>query len=1158
MRHALVLSLVLSFGFPVIPAPLGDRSDGEEEEIRGRVDWFYRQRGFFDEGADPRVFKEKRDRAARELQARLAASGNMLRSSWTPIGPAPMNMLNWLMGPVAGRLTAVAIDPTSPDTIYVGAAAGGVWKTTDGGGAWTPLFDGQPTQTIGAIAIAPWDPNEIWVGTGDFVSCWGYFGLGVFRSTDGGTSWEERNGSVGSDMPLTHVSSLVLHPTDPDVVLVAGNGIGTPFTDGVAAPGHCGNAAVLDGGIFLTIDGGQSWAKVASGRIHELIRDPSDVDVLYAALPGDGVIKSTDGGASWAPANSGLSVSGDRVEVAISPSDPNVLYALSENRRLYQSNDGAATWSLRNSNACDGQCFYNMTLEVHATDPATLYRGTILPFKSTNGGATSIPLTASWSSAQTVHQDIHVIQRHPTDPATVFIGSDGGLWRSRNGGLTFQNLNGNLNITQLYDVAIHPTRDDIVLGGAQDNSSQHYSGALVWDVSEVTGDGFVNAIHPTDPNYCYISSYYGYLSRSTTGPGGTYSPITSGLGGGCGWLTPYLFDPVDPDVMYAACRGVYKSTSRGSLWFSLGGDLSSDSLTSLAVAPSDPQVIYAGGHDGEIFRTVDGGGSWVDVSTGLPAEHVTRIAVDPSDSQHVFATVSGFSGPHLWVSSTGGAPWTAVTNGLPDVPHNCVILLENPFRIYVGTDVGVFVAGSDAGPYAPDMGGLPQGVVVTDLEFNTVTGTLTAATHGRGAWQTRPSDPPPTADFVGTPRSGTAPLTVAFTNLSSGGATTFSWDFGDGGASSAPDPSHAYTQPGLYDVSLTVTSPFGTDTETKAAYIDVRGGTGMPTEELVTGAGVDAPNPPVVKTFDHSLPPVAVASFTAYGAGGYGVNVAAVDMAAGGTVELATGPGPGAVYGPQIRGFLPDGTAIANVNFYAFGTLRFGAQGAGGDVDGDSHQEILTGPGPGAVFGPHLRGFDYDATQVAAVPGISFYAYSTLRYGARVSGGEMDGDGTFDEIGSGAGAGAVFAPHVRTFDYDAVRVSPGRSFFAFGTGLHGAAVATGDSDGDLVAELIVAHGPDPGADAEVRGFAVVGPVAVAWSLSASAGALGGAEASAGDLDGDGRDEVVATAGWGEANPAVIDAFAISGGGATSLPGFAFDAYPGQAYGAKVAMGDIGI
>ncbi|MFN7972099.1 MAG: PKD domain-containing protein [Acidobacteriota bacterium] len=412
----------------------------------------------------------------------------------------------------------------------------------------------------------------------------------------------------------------------------------------------------------------------------------------------------------------------------------------------------------------------------------------------------------------------------------------------------------------------------------------------------------------------------------------------------------------------------------------------------------------------------------------------------------------------------------------------------------------------------------------------------------------------PVADFSGTPTSGTAPLLVTFTDLSTNAPTSWSWSFGDGGTSAAQNPSHTYVAAGSYAVALTAGNSCGSDAATKPGYITVT--SGFVTAEVVSGAGPGPSNPPVIKTWDHASTPAQVSTWTPYGGSGYGANAASVDIVGGGVVEVVTGPGPGATYGPQVRGFGATGIAIAKVNYYAYSTLKYGVRVGGGDVDGDAHGEIVTGPGPGAVFGPHVRGWNYDGATLSPIGKISFFAYSTLKYGCRATAGTIDAENVYDEILTGAGPGAVFSPHVRSFNYDNVSISPQASFFAFATGRYGADVAAGNTDADPASEIVAAHGPDPGATADVKGFDYGGGVTNAWTVTAFT-TLGGAECAAGDMDADGRDELVAAPGWGvSSNPSSIRGFTISGATGTQI--FSFTAYTGQTFGTKVSAGDIGI
>ena len=413
----------------------------------------------------------------------------------------------------------------------------------------------------------------------------------------------------------------------------------------------------------------------------------------------------------------------------------------------------------------------------------------------------------------------------------------------------------------------------------------------------------------------------------------------------------------------------------------------------------------------------------------------------------------------------------------------------------------------------------------------------------------------PTADFSGTPTTGTAPLTVNFTDLSTGGPTSWTWTFGDGGTDPAQSPSHVYTAAGSYDVALTACNVQGCDTMTKPAYVVVT--SALVPQEIITGAGPGSPNPPEVKIWDHANPPTSVGAFNGYGSTGYGINVAGATIGGSALDRILTGPGPGAVYGPQVRAFDASTVPVAKVNFYAYGTLRFGVNVAGGDVDADGMHEIGTGAGPGAVFGPHVRWWNYDGNQVTPLAGINFFAYSTLKWGVNVGGGDVDGDG-WDELVTGPGPGTVFGPTVRGFDWDGgppLGSIAKINFNAFPTSGYGARVALLDIDDDGAAEIAVGRGPSATFDAEVRVFDFTSAIGQLFAVNGYPTLFYGAHVGGGNLDGATADELLIAPGPGPSNPANATAYAWDGtSAAVVVPDFPAHT---SSYGTNVSAGDMG-
>lgn len=785
--------------------------EGREEswQIEQRQLWFERSRGLRatpDAGRERAMAVETLKELRRSRDPQQQAAGEF----WAPVGPSSMSMTDWIMGRVAGRLNAVTPVPGNEDTVYVGAAAGGVWKTTDAGASWTPVFDQVGTLPIGAVTLDPNDTNSVWVGTGDKNGggCAGYFGQGVFLSSDGGTTWTARNGADATAMPLSIVNAVAVQPTDSNVVLVGG-------------AGACGATGALSGaGVFRSADRGLTWTRVLSNNVEDIVFVPG-TNTVYAGLIGIGVSKSTDGGATWNPVSNGLNASGSRLRLAMSPSDSNTLYALI-GQRLYRTIDGGTNWTQTNAAACEGQCSYNLTIAVHPNDPSTILLGTIRHHRSVNGGATLSAMTSTWGTSQKVHQDTHVVRYSASNPNRFWVGTDGGLWRTDDGGLSYVNMNANLNITQFYDVAVHPNDVNIVFGGAQDNGSSGRRTSLQWGLTFASGDGFMNAVDPTNPSRVFQTSYpssnFPTIVRSNaSGSLGSFELMPrAGLVASSQfpWVTPLA---VAGNQLFVASNTLYRTTTDGSSWTAVSPNMGS------AASVVTPQLIgvlmptYAGTSGGRIYFSPDASvpaPTFTNVTGDYPGGNVSDIAMDPTNAQRVFITRAGFGASRLYRSTTGGTAWAAVGAGLPNVPANSVAVDPlNTNRIFVGTDVGVYESTDGGDNFSAFSAGLPLGIVVSDLEIDDSPHVLTAGSYSRGAWRvvlsTSANNAPPTPDFS----ASMSDLTASFTSSAidfDGSVVAYSWDFGDGSpVSTLANPSHTYAAYGAKTVVLTVTDDDG-------------------------------------------------------------------------------------------------------------------------------------------------------------------------------------------------------------------------------------------------------------------------------------------------------------------------------------------------------------
>jgi photosystem II stability/assembly factor-like uncharacterized protein len=772
-----LLLAALAFAFSIAPAFADDRpspllpvdkSEGEDEAIEKRLEWFINARGL-DENPDARM---RRAQAVGHLKLQMANAVPALLASeaWEQRGPEGMTMLNWDMGNVIGRVTALAVDPANEDTIYLGAAAGGVWKTTTGGQSWTQLFDTIGTESIGSILMENGNPDHIWVGTGEaFAGCLDYFGLGLFYSSDGGATFEPRNGSGDTAMPLSFVTALAQSPGDPNVLIVGGQG-------------HCNsNGGATGGGLYRTADGGATWTMVfaAGSGSRDVIFDPRDPNIVFAQLRSKGIYKSTDAGLTWNVLATGLPVNSAAAygRLAMSPSNPDTMYALlgpssGASLTLYRTDDAGATWATVNADACEGQCYYNLTLDVHPTDPETILVGTIRPALSTDGGTNLNILTSGWGQSQDVHQDTHIVRFSKNNGNTFWVGSDGGLWRSDDGGGSFFNCNSNLEITQFYDIALDPADPDRIYGGAQDNSSSVRADDELWNVTLVTGDGFMNAVDANDADRVFQTSYPSggaalYLSASHGDPNTFQSVSHSGQNAAdpFPWVTPLV---TGGDYVFVGSNRVYRSQTgdvgNAYSWSDISGSITGSNAQSISILmtandPIDGSLrMYAGTGNGKVWTSPDASIAtpvFTDITQSYPGGNVSDIAADPTDVTRVFVTRSVFADPHL-LRSVDGADWEGIGSGLPGVPANSVAI--DPIdtnRIFVGTDIGVYESTDGGDTFAPFMAGMPLGMVVTDLEIVGEPHTLVAATYGRGAWrvllQTPVTDRIFADDFDGTP-----------------------------------------------------------------------------------------------------------------------------------------------------------------------------------------------------------------------------------------------------------------------------------------------------------------------------------------------------------------------------------------------------------------------
>jgi photosystem II stability/assembly factor-like uncharacterized protein len=691
-------------------------------------------------------------------------------------GEAPNGLEYRLIGPApGGRVARVAGVPGDPSTYFAATAAGGVWRSVNGGRDWKPVFDDQPVSSIGSVAVAPSDPNVVWVGSGE-ANIRGNVGEGngIYRSTDGGDSWSRVWTAEGQ------IGTIAVHPTDPDVVFAAV--LGSPF-----GPGP-------ERGVYRTTDGGETWQRVLfhddDTGASDVCFDPANPRILFAGLwqtrrrpwgmtsggPGSGLYVSRDGGDTWQQLEgNGLPPTPwGKVGVRVAPGDATRVYALIEAEAggLFRSNDGGATWTLVNpSRGLRQRAWYYTTLTVDPDDADTVWFPQVSMLKTIDGGrSVRVVKGGGW--------DYHDVWIDPTDPDRLIVASDAGVSLSQDGGESW--FRAPMAIGQFYRLSVDTRSPYRVLGSLQDygtasgpSNSLHGGGILLSDWHPVGGGeaGFVVA-DPTDPDVVWAGEYQGFISRwnGLTGQAphvGIYPDDGDGHGAAdlrhrFQWTAPIVISRHDPQVVYHAAERLFRTADGGQSWTAISPDLTRDDETkqawsggpitgdntgvefydtifAVAESPLEEGLICAGTDDGLVHVTRDGGGAWTNVTpTGFP-EWATVRCIEASrwDADTAYVVVDAHrlddETPYLYATGDLGRTWRLLTAGLDTEVYLHVVREDSRRRgvLYLGSERGVLVSLDDGASWRSLRLNMPT-VAIVDLAVagdDLVVGTL-----GRSAW----------------------------------------------------------------------------------------------------------------------------------------------------------------------------------------------------------------------------------------------------------------------------------------------------------------------------------------------------------------------------------------------------------------------------------------
>jgi photosystem II stability/assembly factor-like uncharacterized protein len=688
------------------------------------------------------------------------------------IGPAQMG----------GRIDDLAVVESDPRIMYAGAAAGGIFKTVNGGATWKGIFEDQPNPSIGDLALAPSNPSILYVGTGEpnnrQSASWGN---GVYKTMDGGVTFQHMGLKETS-----HIGRIVVHPTDPNIVYVAAQG-------DLWGPNK-------ERGVYKSTDGGATWQLTLfvneDTGANDIAIDPESPNILYATMyqhrrtvfgyngggPGSGVYRSIDGGSHWTKLGKGLPEKGDvgRCALDIYRRNTNIVYALIQHETLggvYRSEDKGESWT-RMSDTNPRPSYFSQ-IRVDPNSDVKIWLGGVNIYYSEDGGK-----TFAQNRFERVHSDVHAIWIDPANSNHMVIGNDGGVWYTHDSGRAWSHLN-NIVLAQFYEISYDYQKPYRVCGGLQDNyswcgpsSTAQRLGIGNEDWFSVQGgDGFYNRIDPTDPNIIYAESQDGNLSRRDLRSSEARSirplePNDQAPRYRFQWNSPLMISAHDPKTIYYGGNHFFKSTDRGDTWQVLGEDLTSNQdrkkqtifgipvdehtlsahdgvvawpcLTAIAESPVDAKVLWVGTDDGYVQMTRDGGKTWTNVASHFmgitKGGYVSRIEPSHKEAGTAYITFdnhrSADYGIYVYATKNYGDSFVKLTNGIPQEAGSVHVVREdpeNPDLLFAGTEFGIFVTFDRGANWHRMKNGLPT-VPVFDIQIHPRDHDLILATHGRGVW----------------------------------------------------------------------------------------------------------------------------------------------------------------------------------------------------------------------------------------------------------------------------------------------------------------------------------------------------------------------------------------------------------------------------------------
>lgn len=697
------------------------------KEVRSKADEYFGTVGT-GKGSGYKLFKRWEHHAMSNLQpdgkvvsknaiaASLVGSRKVSRaatasSNWTELGPLAWTNTSGY-NPGVGRITAIAVEPTNQQLIYAGSPGGGLWKTTNGGSSWTPKGDQFGNMNIWSIAIDPTNSNIVYIGNS----------VGeIYKSTNGATSFTKI-----MDQNSGRVTDILINPSNTSVI----------------------HAALRYNGLFRTTNGGTSWTEVINTSIEDVEYKPGSTTTIYAC--GNDFYRSTNSGTSFTKVTSGIS-SNERMKLAVSPANSNYVYIVQKKGGgfgyLYRSTNSGVSFAVRTdhtagTNYIGAQGSRDMAIAVSNTNINEVHIGGFNMYKSTNGGSSFAkecdwyyPSTTSGTYAY-VHADIEVMQYIN---GSIFVGSDGGIFKSTNAGGDFADLTTGMGVHQLYRINSSATDKNMVIGGSQDNGTTVMTGPAHQWKHWIGADGMDCAIHPTNANIMFGCIQYGSMRKSTNGGNSLASMVTPPQNGNGNWVTPIAIDPSNGNRIYAGYTNLYRhdNAAISGSWVNTNASFSFNSkLSHIELCPSNSNVIYVATYS-TVYKSsniTSASPTWTTLS-GISGT-VNDIAVDPYNENRV-AVCTSYG--RIYLSTNGGSSWTQIESGLPSgVPVKSIVMDRSSNKgIYAALNGAVYFKNNTLSTWTTFSTNLPK-VDMTEVDLfygGAGESRVRLGTYGRGLWE---------------------------------------------------------------------------------------------------------------------------------------------------------------------------------------------------------------------------------------------------------------------------------------------------------------------------------------------------------------------------------------------------------------------------------------